>query len=1111
MPRCDDILNNLNNSPILCHNLGIGEQGTILSELEKAIVICPSVNYAKNLSLQLKALNKPYICLVDFDKPYTLTTFKSQEYKLQLINALFLLTTNSPIVLTTAKFLHVFLPNLNSFKNSLINLYKNEEYEIVDIEKKLINLGYKKVDSVTERGEFAIRGDILDVFNIVDNNPTRLDFFDTVLTDIVTFDFLTFEKLKHINSFNIAPNKLMLLTENEKENIIKTLNKIKLEEEIVYNLISSLENNEDLPLEFIAPFCNLENFKNLNYPKIIINELQFEATFNKSVENYLNSISSVFKSKNLIETYKNSIIYSNISKFYNAFNKNLIFFDNLSLQNDLTIKLKTKPITINYNAVEFDSFLLNINKLLPSIKPFLNKKIFLCLSSVGTLNSIKTILEKLKIPHTLNKNGKGIILTELDIPYNICFKDSETFYIGSTNFAHKKVATETNKKTIKYLPKAGEYVVHAVHGVGKCEGVVNMKVEGADKEFFRLTYKGGNLYVPCENAECLSLYMADGENISLNKLGGKEFETLKNKASRAIEDMSKELLELYAKRKSSVGFKYLEDDYIYTEFEAAFPYTETPDQLQAISAVKRDMVSGKVMDRLICGDVGFGKTEVAMRAMFKAVQSGKQVAILAPTTILSLQHFNTVVKRTANFGLRIEMLNRFKTKKEQEQIINKLKLHQIDVICGTHRLISEDVEFADLGLLVLDEEQRFGVKAKEKIKDLKHNVDVLTLSATPIPRTLSMSLMNIRDISIINTPPVNRLPIKTYVTEFNLNIIADAINYELNRDGQVLIVYNDIEKIYAIKQTIMEAVNNPNAVFDVTHGRMSEQMLEKAIEKLYNGETNVLISTTLIENGVDLARANTLIVIDSDKLGLSQMYQLRGRVGRSNEQAFAYFTYPKNKVLTEEATNRLQALAENTELGSGFKIAMRDLQIRGAGELLGKVQHGHMVKIGYEMYTKLLNDTINRLQGKIVETERDVKIDIALSSIIPHSFVQEESERLQIIAKITEIQTSTDAKKLLNEFILQYGKLPKEIYQLCNIAVIRYLAQKQKVKNITLNNKLMQVVFYDDVDLQTLIKKVQKFSQFKFLNSVYPTITLDSTKMSVVGAQNLVLELLSLN
>ena len=1107
MSRYNDLISNLGNATIFCSNLGFGEQGAVLNKIQKALYICRDIETARQMKKQLDALNQDNVLIDEFSKPFTLSRFQSNESKIDLLKTIHKLCFSEPIVISTPNILFSFLPNLNIFKENILILNKNNEYSIQEIEQKLILLGYKKVESVTSAGEFSRRGDILDVFNIIDENPTRFDFFDTTLDDIYSFDFLTFDKLEHKNSINIVPNKISILSSAEKEVILSELNKLKLENNIIYDLINLIERDEDVPLEFLYPFSkSILNFTELNYPIVISNPIQFETIYKKYHNEFLNKI-LLFKSEKIEKNYKNSKKILNINNFFNNFSNNLIFFDNSDLKNTDLKNNFTNLININFNTVNFSSFLYNLEKLQIELNKHKGKQIYLCLSSIETYSSIKKIFIETNVKFSENKNSIGIILTTLNIPYNICFEDEDKFYIGSTNFAHKKEIKLEKKQAIKYLPKAGEYVVHSIHGIGKCEGLVTLKTSGVDKEFFKILYRGGDtLYVPYENADCLSLYMSNSVATNLNKLGGKEFATQKLKAQKSIEDMSEELLELYAKRKATKGFKYPEDDYLYTEFEHAFDHTETDDQLQAIQDIKNDMISGKVMDRLICGDVGFGKTEVAMRAMFKAVMAGKQVAILAPTTILSLQHFMTATNRTKDFGVNVQMLSRFVSSKEQKQILEDLKLGRVNVICGTHRLLSKDVKFNDLGLLILDEEQRFGVKAKEQIKQIKNNVNVLTLSATPIPRTLSLSLMSIRDISIINTPPVNRLPVKTYVLGYNEDIIINAINDEINRDGQVLIVYNNIEQIYKLANQLKEKLNNEKAVFDVAHGQMSEIALENAIKRLYDKETNIFVSTTLIENGVDLPKANTLIVIDSDKLGLSQMYQLRGRVGRNQEQAYAYFTYDKEKLLTEESTARLQAIAENTELGSGFKIAMRDLQIRGAGELLGKTQHGHMIKIGYDMYSKLLNETLRKLKGEKVETEREIKIDIAMPSKIPYSFVADEAERLKIIAKISNITSKDSARNVLNSLLNEYGKLPQEIYQLTNIALIKAMASKQKVKFITITKTRMAITYYDDIEIKDLMKKITRFNYFKFENTTLPTIVLNSSNFTIQGAMNYFIE-----
>lgn len=1109
MPRYDDLKANLNKKTIFCSHLGFGEQGAVLAQLNKAIYITTSTELARKMQAQLESLNKKCVVVDDFDKPFTLSTFESNEHKIDLLNAISKLINDDVILISTERLFFSILPDFNVFKKSIINLKKGNDYSIDELEKQLVSIGYKKAETVTAPGEFAVRGDILDVFNSTDNTPTRFDFFDTNLEHIYQFDFLTYEKKTNLDQLDIAPNKLMLFENEELAKIKQELDKQKSNNQTLQDLFLSLERGDDVPLEFLTPFTNtLNNIFDFNLPIVISNSMQIETAYEKLYLQIEEKIKLIFKN-NFEKILKN---YLKIEKIYEKYAKNLIFLENYDI---LTTELKNKfdlnnVLNLNFNCLNFEPLIHNLQKIKDILDAHKDKQIYLCLASADTLNSVKQIFDETNIPYSSNKNAKGLILTNLTIPYNICFADDEKLYIGSTNFAHKRVATGKAKTQVKYLPKAGEYVVHSTHGIGRCDGVVKMNVQGVDKEFFKLTYRGGDvLYVPSENADCLSLYLADDHNVTLNKLGGKEFFAQKQKAIKSIEDMSQELIELYAKRKAVKGFAYSPDDYLYTEFENAFPYTETADQLQAIADVKRDMISGKVMDRLICGDVGFGKTEVAMRAMFKAVENGKQVAILAPTTILSLQHYLTASERTKDFGVKVEMLNRFKSAKQQKQILEDLRDGKINVICGTHRLLSDDVKFFDIGLLILDEEQRFGVKAKEKIKHLKNNVDVLTLSATPIPRTLSMSLMSIRDISIINTAPVNRLPVKTYVMGYNQQVILNAINDEINRGGQVLIIYNDIEKLPGFANELQKQLNNPIAKFDTAHGQMSEVALENAIKRLYDRETNVFVSTTLIENGVDLPKANTLIVIDSDKLGLSQMYQLRGRVGRNAEQAYAYFTYSKGKVLTEESMARLQAIAENTELGSGFKIAMRDLSIRGAGELLGKTQHGHMIKIGYDMYSKLLNDTLRKMRGEKVDVEREVKLDIALPSVIPTDFASDEAERLKIIAKISNIDCKEKAREVINELLVNYGKLPKEIYHLANIALLKALAVKQKVKQIIINKTKMSIIYYDDVDLKALIKKVGKYAHFHFENTFNPTISLNINEFSVQTAVGYMTEFLS--
>ena len=564
----------------------------------------------------------------------------------------------------------------------------------------------------------------------------------------------------------------------------------------------------------------------------------------------------------------------------------------------------------------------------------------------------------------------------------------------------------------------------------------------------------------------MSAYIGSDEEPRLNTIGGVEFARQKEKVKASVKKMTFDLLKLYAEREKRKGYVYEKDNYLYDEFEKSFPYEETEDQLKAIADIKRDMESDKILDRLICGDVGYGKTEVALRAAYKAVLSGKQVAFLCPTTVLSEQHYNTCKERFKDFMVNVEVLNRFKSqKREVEPILQKLAEGKIDIICGTHRLLNKDVKFKDLGLLILDEEQKFGVEHKDKIKQIKTDIDVLTLSATPIPRTLQMSLSGIRDISLIETPPKNRLPVQTYVCEYSDQLLVDACKKEISRNGQVFIIYNEIKTIDDFASRVHELL--PDAQIGVAHAEMSKQLLKQTITKMYNQEYDIVIATTLIENGIDNPFANTLIVVNSDRLGLAELYQLRGRVGRSDRLAYAYLTFEPQKMLTENAYKRLEALSQFTELGSGFKIAMRDLEIRGAGDVLGREQHGHLTKIGYELYNKMVAEAVDELRGQKRKEVKEIKLDIAIDAYVSSEFVKEESERIAIYSKISELFTVEQFENLKSELESSIGELPKETINLMKIGLLKNLAQDNYVQRVVMNDKECKFVLYKQEKIVT--------------------------------------------
>ncbi len=1075
----------------------IGEQAFLISKLSSPIFfVVGDSETAYKAHQQLIALGKRSALIDGVDNPYIISKYQSQDNYINLLNTLYSMTSDTlDIVVLTPQVLKLKLGKVDAFKANTINFAIDTTIDQQGLSTQLIQMGYNRTESVQQVGDFAVRGEVVDIFAPNHAYPIRINLFDDLIENIIYFDNINLLTIEKLTSVEICPMKDAILTQQQFNDCVKKLSSMteQTKENRLYELLSKLEidtkiSNEYLNMlgiEFDSIFDYMPNAK-----IALSNPLHIRTQLQQLAEEQTKLIDGLF----VDDEIKRQLYPSSDMDF----GEDIIVFDSLG-------NFKSKNM-LDLPSKNLSSYLYKTELIKFELASVRNKQIQLCLDNEYTYNSIKNLLTSNGVGVSTNLKDWGIVLTQDKLPYNVCFADDEVWYIGSSNFAHKKTVTPSKNAKIKFLPKAGEYVVHDVHGIGRCEGVVTLNVMGADKDFFKILYKNEDvLYVPTENTNSLSLYMSDGGQVNLNRLGGKEFAQNVAKTQAAIEDMAKELLVLYSKRQNSKGYKYSEDNYLCTEFDNAFEHTETADQAQAIQDIKNDMTSGKVMDRLVCGDVGYGKTEVAMRAAFRAVIEGKQVAVLAPTTILSLQHYMTFNKRFKDFDVRIEMLNRFKTSKEKADIIKRLKEGKIDIVCGTHSLVADGVGFKDLGLLILDEEQRFGVKAKEKLKNIKTNVGVITMSATPIPRTLNMALLTLRDISIINTPPQNRLPIKTYVVPYDINVVTQAINAELDRDGQVLIVYNDIDKIYGLASNLKQNLSG-KAQVDVAHGKMTKTALENAIKRLYDRQTNVFVSTTLIENGVDLPSANTLIVVDSQNLGLSQMYQLRGRVGRNTSQAYAYFTYPAGRTLTIEATNRLEALAENTELGSGFKIAMRDLQLRGAGELLGKSQHGHMVKVGYDMYVKLLEETTKRLMGQNVEVAKDVKLDIAINARIPNDFVADETEKLKVYSKISNIVDIQSQKDVVAGLKASYNRLPKEVVQLTNVALIKAMAQKLNIKHIVIDKANMFVEFYEDaISLEQLLKDIDKFNKFGLKKSALPTIRLNANEFSPETAQGYII------
>lgn len=650
----------------------------------------------------------------------------------------------------------------------------------------------------------------------------------------------------------------------------------------------------------------------------------------------------------------------------------------------------------------------------------------------------------------------GFECDEIDL---IVISTAEVFEVKAKRKKSSSAFKEGEKIVFADL-KENDFIVHKTHGIGQYIGVNTIKADGVTKDYIKLKYKGDDiLYVPTDSLDNVRKYIGpEITNLSLNKLGSNEWKRAKERVKKNLREVAEELIKLYAKRQKMQGFAFSKDTPWQHEFEESFEYTETDDQLRCIQEIKKDMEAMRPMDRLLCGDVGYGKTEVAIRAAFKSCMDQKQVAYLVPTTILAEQQYASFKERLKEYPIRVEGLSRFRTPKEQKEILQKLETGEVDIIVGTHRILSKDVKFKNLGLLIIDEEHRFGVKAKEAIKQMKESIDVLTMTATPIPRTLHMSVVGMRDMSVIYEPPQNRKPVQTYVLEYDAEVIREAILKELERGGQVFYLYNNVQNIIKKASDISNLV--PEAKVDLAHGQMSGSELENIMQDFVDQKTNVLVCTTILESGIDIPNANTIIVENADRLGLAQLYQIRGRVGRSETQSYAYITYRRDKMLSEDADKRLKAIKEFTEFGSGFKIAMRDLEIRGAGSVMGEIQHGHMEQVGYDMYCKLLDEVVKEMQGETIEEEIEIQIDLNVSSFIPDEFVESPSQKIEIYQNISACKKEEDIENVMDEIIDRYGQFPKEIENLLEIARIKNLAREKFVLKIVQRGN--NIIYYFD-------------------------------------------------
>lgn len=1023
--------------------------------------------------------------------------------RLKVIKAI--LNGKKNIIVTSIEGFSLRLAPRELYKSHILNLKLGMEVNLKSISKLLIEGGYERVEMVEGKGEFSLRGGILDVYPADSIYPYRIELFGDEIDTIRTFNTTSQRSIDNINSINIFPAKEIILTE---DNIIYATDKINNEYDDLLKDIKGKDKNNKIK-DLINK--NLEELRETGNFETIDSYLPFFYNKTETLFDYLSDYTYIIDDK--IKTLgKVDSVYLEFNESYSIFlqrgdilpshNELLIDKDEL-LEN---IKSKTRITIDSFNQresyfkmgkkIEIQTASLNnyqgqLDLLIQDIleKKVKNNKILILSGTrargerlVNTLRDrgIESIYKEEindiadgQVVITFGNLLRGFQCNEI----NLCIiSDKEVFGEAKRKYSKKKNNTKGIAKIKSFAElKLGDYVVHVNHGIGVYKGIKQIEVAGHKRDYLDIVYdKGDKLYVPVEQLDMLQKYIGtEGKNPKVNKLGGNEWQKAKSKVRESINKIAEDLVKLYAERSAIKGYKFNKDTEWQNQFEDEFPYEETPDQLSSIEEIKKDMESDKIMDRLLCGDVGYGKTEVAFRAAFKAIMDGKQVAFLVPTTILAEQHYKNMKSRFSDFPIKIDMISRFRTAKEQKATLQAAKEGNVDVVIGTHKLVSKDIAFKNLGLLIVDEEQRFGVTQKEKIKNIQKNIDVLTLSATPIPRTLHMSLSGVRDISVIETPPEERYPIQTYVVEQNDQLIRDAIIRELGRGGQVYFVYNRVETIDKMATYIQSLV--PESKVTVAHGQMTERQLEKEMMEFMDKEYDVLICTTIIETGIDIQNVNTIIIYDSDKMGLSQLYQLRGRVGRSNRIAYAYLLYTKDKVLTEVAEKRLKALKDFTELGSGFKIAMRDLEIRGAGNLMGSAQHGHMASVGYDLYCKMLEDTVKLIKGEIEQEPVNTSIDLKIDAYIPPTYIEDEVQKIEIYKKIAAIESDSEYMDIKEELEDRYSEIPEPIFNLMDIAYIKNCAKKLFIEEIKEDSKYINFKFSkNQKNYKEIIKNIIK-------------------------------------
>lgn len=989
---------------------------------------------------------------------------KSHQDELSRVKDLFRLHNNDyKIVVASIDALCMKVTPSTKFIKSVIKLKSRQQLNMSFLVDKMLQIGYEKCDLVEASGQFSMRGDIIDVFSPGESNPIRIEFFDDEIDLIRYFNVDSQRSIETIENITILPCHEQVVTNDDINYIVNTFLKGDgLSEELESDREKLLTGTYHLPIDkYFSLLPNRETpFDYIDEDAVIIldNDQKAMTKMENVLMEYGLSCEKLLSLNKILPEAMDMII-----DFYGAILKKelaILIPDVLGYDEQ-----HTPDIEFNFLTRENMAYKGRLSLLLEDITKWRlhNRKvvIFTPTKKSGQLLMDYFSEHQLYPEHVETLEDKDdledITIVDKGIFEGFEFLDAKLCVVGSGKLFRKSAKDTSKRKRGKDLDlfatlKLLDYVVHDVHGIGQYRGLKKIEVGGITKDYLHILYRNeDSVYIPVSKMELIQKFIgSDGKKPRLSKLGGVEWENTKKKVKANVKDIAKQLIALYAKRAELTGYEFSEDNMWQLSFEEQFQYEETNDQLRCIDEIKNDMQSKIVMDRLLCGDVGYGKTEVALRAAFKAIMDGKQGAFLVPTTVLAYQHYRNFIERLKDFPVKVALLCRFRTKKQQAKTIELLKAGAVDLVVGTHRLIQKDVKFKDLGLLVIDEEQRFGVEHKETIKNYKAMVDVLTLTATPIPRTLNMSLSGIRDISVLEDPPGHRFPIQTYVMEYDYDVMRDAIDREVARNGQVFYLYNRVKDM-DLKYSKLKRVLGDDISIGIAHGQLEEKKLEHVMLDFINKKFDVLLCTTIIESGLDMPNVNTIIVEDANRMGLSQLYQIRGRVGRSDKVAYAYITYQKGKVITEEATKRLEAIKEFTEFGSGFKIAMRDLEIRGAGNLLGANQHGHFEKVGYDMYIRLLNKAVDELSGKTIDViqKEETSVDIFVDAFISDTYITNDIQRMDIYKRMAIISSEKQKSELIDELIDRFGDLPFACENLLDIALIKHYAQNNNFSNVT--------------------------------------------------------------